>query len=120
MISTTSLPFGAQPPDEGTLCPTRSVGKAVRTLYLLGYDIRDDARRARLLKQVKARAVGGQKSLYECWLNDAELESLRHTISSIIDPNTDRAAVIRLDPRASIVTLGAATPPPNANFLYFG
>lgn len=91
-----------------------------RSLYLLGYDVSDSRTRARVLREVKCHAIGGQKSLYECWLDGDELARLRHAVATTIDPATDRAALIRLDPRATVLTLGVAQAPVDASFIFLG
>ena len=42
----------------------------LRHLFLVGYDIASARRRRQALKAIKGHAIGGQKSLYECWLAD--------------------------------------------------
>jgi len=39
-----------------------------RHLFLVGYDISENPRRRRALRDVQHHALGGQKSFYECWL----------------------------------------------------
>lgn len=44
--------------------------------YLIGYDIAEGRRQARMRYQVKQHSISGQRSAYECWLSDIELEDL--------------------------------------------
>jgi CRISPR-associated protein Cas2 len=92
----------------------------LRHLFLIGYDIRTARRRRRALKVVKAQAIGGQKSLYECWLTTGELQAALRELRSLIDPETDRVLLVRLDPRATVHTLGAAVAPQDGEFFYLG
>lgn len=92
----------------------------MRQLYLISYDIRNNARRARVLRAIKGNAIGGQKSVYECWLDTNEFEAARYSISNLIDTDTDRVFFTRLDPRANVHTLGIAIPPGDGQMFYLG
>lgn len=92
----------------------------LRHLFLIGYDVSDAGRRRRALKAVKGNAIGGQKSLYECWLTAGELQEVMATLRRLIDPAEDRVIFIRLDPRAAIHTLGVAIPPEDGEYFYQG
>lgn len=72
------------------------------------------------LKVVKGQAVGGQKSLYECWLTAGELQQAMQALRGVIDPVTDRVMFVRLDPRATLHTLGVAVAPQDGEFFYVG
>jgi CRISPR-associated protein Cas2 len=91
-----------------------------RHLFLIGYDIASSKRRRRALKAVKGQAIGGQKSLYECWLTSGELQQAMHELRRLIDPSADRVVFVRLDPRAQVRTLGRAVPPADGEFFYHG
>lgn len=91
-----------------------------RHLFLIGYDITCDRRRAHVLKAVKGHAVGGQKSLYECWFSSAEMQAAMHTVRTLIDADEDRVLFIRLDPRAVVHTLGTAVAPSDGDYFYVG
>lgn len=88
-------------------------------MILIAYDIADDRRRAHVLKGVGASATGGQKSFYECWLTSGEMQSLMHTLRTLIEPEEDKILFVRLDPRASVRTLGAAQAPELPNYFMF-
>ena len=92
----------------------------MRNLYLISYDISSSRRRARVLRAIKGNAVGGQKSVYECWLDKEEFETAKYTVDSLIDTKTDRVFFTRLDPRASVHTLGVANPPGDGSMFYLG
>lgn len=91
-----------------------------RHLFLVGYDISSHRLRRRARALVKGTAVGGQKSLYECWLTHGELQQLLAALRALIDPVTDRVALVRLDPRAAVHTLGVGVPPADGEFFYQG
>jgi CRISPR-associated protein Cas2 len=89
-----------------------------RNLYLVAYDVSSPRRRRRLLAAIKGYAIGGQKSLYECWLTEAELRSALTTARALLDPLTDRALFLRLDPRADVRVLGVAVAPADGEFFF--
>lgn len=92
----------------------------MRNLYLISYDISNNARRALVLRTIRGNAVGGQKSVYECWMDQREFATTRRRVGNLINPKTDRVFLTRLDPRARIHTLGVATPPGDGQMFYWG
>lgn len=92
----------------------------LRHLFLVGYDIACPARRRRVLRTIKGHAIGGQKSLYECWLTSGELQLAMHEVRGLIDASRDRVMFVRLDTRATIQTRGIAVPPENGDLFYVG
>jgi len=92
----------------------------LRHLFLVGYDIAHPRRLRRALKLVKGHAVGGQKSLYECWLSAGELQQAMRQMRELIDARADRVVFLRLDPRAMAHTLGVAQAPEDGDFFYHG
>ena len=92
----------------------------MRQLYLISYDIKDNARRARVLRAIKGNAIGGQKSVYECWLDANEFQNAKYALASLVHDAADRIVLTRLDPRAAIHTLGVGVPPEDGNLFYLG
>ncbi|WP_310384021.1 CRISPR-associated endonuclease Cas2 [Roseateles sp.] len=92
----------------------------LRHLFLVGYDISSARRRRRVLRSLKGHAVGGQKSLYECWFTVAELQAAMAQMEHLMDPATDRAVFVQLDTRALVHGLGRAVPAPADDFFYLG
>lgn len=92
----------------------------LRHLFVIGYDIASARRRRQALKVVKGQAIGGQKSLYECWLTAGELQQALAALRQLIDPAEDRVVLVRLDPRAAIHTRGVAVAPHDGEFFYQG
>ena len=91
-----------------------------RKLYLAAYDVRSPRRLPRVLRVVRGYASGGQKSAYECWLTQVEWNALHRDMANVLDPEDDQFALIPLDPRRPLVTLGTAEPPANPDIFYFG
>lgn len=92
----------------------------MRQLHLISYDIADSKRRVRVLRAIKGNAVGGQKSVYECWLDEGDLAQARRVIDELIDPASDRVFITRLDTRAAVHTLGVGAPPEDGSMFYLG
>lgn len=92
----------------------------MRKLYLAAYDISERSRLRSALKAARSFAIGGQKSVHECSLSAAELDELLATMDILLDEDTDRLLLIRLDPRAASFLLGRAVRPVIQQVLYFG
>ncbi|TAL46263.1 MAG: CRISPR-associated endonuclease Cas2 [Methylovulum sp.] len=91
-----------------------------RQLYIAAYDIADAKRLRKALYAVRAYASGGQKSVFECFLTDAEKQALLEEIKLIIDADEDRFLLLKLDARCRVRTLGIAVPPQDGPFYYVG
>ena len=91
-----------------------------RDLYIAAYDIADSKRLHRMLVEVKGYATGGQKSVFECWLDAQERESLLDVSASIMKLDEDRFMLIRLDPRQKTRLIGVAQPLSDPAFFYYG
>ena len=70
-----------------------------RNLYLVAYDVCNPRRLHRVCKYLTGFKVGGQKSVYECWVTPAELRALRVELDKLMDPGEDRLHILALDPR---------------------
>ena len=93
---------------------------AKRSLHLVCYDIRCPRRLARTLAVVKAWSSGGQKSVHECWLADAERSLLAAELAGVIDRRRDSVLIVRVDRTRAVRTLGIARPPRDERFAYLG
>jgi len=91
-----------------------------RHLYLAAYDITDPGRLHQMLVAVKAYATGGQKSVFECWLNTEERHHLLAVSNRKMDLDKDRFFILRLDPRQRPILLGLALPLADPCFYYQG
>lgn len=90
---------------------------SAHTAYLVCYDITNPKRLRRVRRFLLAYRVGGQKSLFECWLTAADLETVRQGLQTLLDPKEDRAHIFQLDPRQKTRQLGCALPPHDGPFL---
>ena len=89
-----------------------------RILYLVAYDICHQCRLARVLKIVRACATGGQKSVHECFLTAGERARLLRDMAAVLEAAEDSFLLLRLDPRARVLTLGKAIEPTDAPYFY--
>ena len=93
---------------------------AQRTLHLACYDISEPRRLSAALKLTRAYATGGQKSVHELYLTVAERSTLVDDMSVLMDLDTDRFLLLRLDPRSRVHTLGKAVAPSDPDYFYVG
>ncbi len=91
-----------------------------RQLYLAAYDIGDDRRRAGALKRLRGHATGGQKSVHEVWLTEAEKRAVLDDMVYILDDATDRFFLLRLDVRSRTLVIGRAVAPADPDYFYIG
>ncbi|MDH7514067.1 MAG: CRISPR-associated endonuclease Cas2 [Clostridiales bacterium] len=93
---------------------------AARELYLIAYDITDEKRLNRVRHILKGYSTGGQKSVYECFLTDTELDFVVEELGFVIDEEADRVHVFQVERRASVYVLGIALPPKDPSYFYIG
>ena len=91
-----------------------------RFLHLACYDVAEPRRLIAALKLARVYATGGQKSVHELFLTPAERSRLTEDMSVLLDLDTDRFMLIRLDPRSRVHTLGKAVPPADPDYFYVG
>lgn len=82
-----------------------------RSLYLAAYDVADPRRLRAALNLVKGYSTGGQKSVHECFLTAAERARLLCNVGVALKEAEDSFLLLRLDPRARVLTLGKAIEP---------
>lgn len=95
-------------------------GVTARTPYLLAYDVCDPRRLREALVLARGYATGGQRSVHECFLTDAERGRLLTAYDLLLAPDEDRLLLLRLDPRSRTHALGMATPPADPSYFYVG
>lgn len=89
-----------------------------RTLYLAAYDVADPRRLRAALELVKGYSTGGQKSVHECFLTVGERDNLLHELALVLAEEEDSFLLLRLDPRARVLTLGKAIEPADSHYFY--
>lgn len=68
-----------------------------RVLNIASYDIADRKRLRAALWLARRHATGGQKSVHECWMSDAERAHLLAAYSLLVDERFDRVLLARID-----------------------
>ena len=91
-----------------------------RLLHLACYDIAEPRRLVAALKLARVYATGGQKSVHELFLTVAERIALIEDMGALMDMETDRFTLLRLDPRSRVHTLGKAVQPADPDYFYVG
>lgn len=91
-----------------------------RTLYIAAYDVSNARRLREALKVLKGFASGRQKSVFECFLTEAEKRDLLAAVRGVLDEVEDRFFLIRLDPRGKVRALGKAVKPVDPPWFYVG
>jgi CRISPR-associated protein Cas2 len=91
-----------------------------RVLHIAACDVSSPARLRDALKLLKGYASGRQKSVFECFLSEAEKRTLLAGVRAVLDPEEDRFVLVRLDPRAKVRTLGKAVAPVDPPWFYVG
>jgi len=69
---------------------------------------------------LKGYSTGGQKSVYECFLTDGELNEVRDELEILIDEESDRVHIFTLDGRSRTHTLGIGLQPKDPEYFYVG
>ena len=91
-----------------------------RRLYLAAYDISSASRLRAALYLLKGFASGRQKSVFECFLTNAERRELIEIMNGIIDPIEDRFLLLPLASADGIKTLGKGVAPVDQSYFYIG
>jgi CRISPR-associated protein Cas2 len=91
-----------------------------RRLYLIAYDITNEKRLNRVRYLLKGYSTGGQKSVYECFLTEAELNYIYKHLKGLIAEDEDRIHIFTMDGRSKTHTLGIAVQPNDPEYFYIG
>jgi len=87
-----------------------------RQLHIAAYDVRSPRRLRRALYILKDFTCGGQKSVFECYLNSMERQELLDRVSDVLDPETDRFMVVPIPSGARVHVMGIAIEPADPDF----
>ena len=99
---------------------SEATSRMSRHLYLAAYDITDHRWRAGALKLLRGHATGGQKSVLEVWLTDAEKRQLLADMACLLHHDGDRFLLLRLDPRSRTLLSGRVSAPADPDHFYIG
>jgi CRISPR-associated protein Cas2 len=80
-------------------------------LYIVSYDVADARRRNRVARALESFGSRVQQSVFECWLEEADLGALKRRIEPLIDSNADHVRYYPLCPKdvPRVVLDGKAT-----------
>ena len=70
----------------------------MRNLFLIAYDVADNARRNKVFKKLKGRGDAVQYSIFRCKLSATEKLTLRTELWDILKHDEDRLLLIDLGP----------------------
>ncbi len=73
-------------------------GSAMRSIYLIAYDVSDDKRRTKIFKKLKGYGESLQYSVFRCALTPSERLRLRAEMWELINHLTDRVLLVDLGP----------------------
>ena len=86
-------------------------------LIAVAYDVRDDKRRTRLSDALQNYGKRVQLSVFECLLEEPQVERLRMTVAKIIATEEDTVRIYRLcgvcEPKVEVVGVGIRTEDPD-------
>lgn len=65
-------------------------------LYLICYDMANDKRRRRVVRELESFGIRVQESVFECWLDEPQRRRLEQAISLLIRSQQDSVVCYRL------------------------
>jgi CRISPR-associated protein Cas2 len=87
-----------------------------RAFYLVAYDVVEDRRRNKVAKAMVASGERVQRSVFEVYLTDQELQKLKRRLGKLIDPQQDSIRIYSLCAacrgKVSTIGQGKVTDPP--------
>ncbi|ASC69875.1 CRISPR-associated endoribonuclease Cas2 3 [Halomicronema hongdechloris C2206] len=90
-------------------------------LVLITYDIPDNKRRTKLATFLEGYGRRVQKSVFECFLTQAEMQELHRRIQRRVNPDEDNVRFYWLTPQSVAKSLAIGsdppTPPPNVYII---
>jgi CRISPR-associated protein Cas2 len=88
------------------------------TLYLIAYDISNNKRRTKIHKTLSGFGKWTQYSLFECFLNEKELITLRSRIRTIINEKEDNLRIYHICAACQEKTETIGSSPPEEDKIY--
>ena len=87
-------------------------------MYLIAYDIPDDKRRTKVHKILCGFGQWTQFSMFECFLDEKELITLRHRLDQILKPDEDNLRIYHVCQSCQAKTTTIGSSPPAENKIY--
>lgn len=91
-----------------------------RRFLLAAYDVSEPRRLQQALQVLKGFSTGGQKSVFECFLSEAENSELHRAIAAVIEPHEDRFLTVNAEAGPFTRALGIAVMPEDPPYFYVG
>ncbi len=88
------------------------------TLYLVAYDISSDKRRTKVHKTLCGFGQWTQYSIFECFLTEKELITLRHRLYNILNEAEDNVRIYRICRACQAKTETIGSSPPQEDKVY--
>lgn len=86
-------------------------------LIAVAYDVRDDKRRTKLADALQNYGKRVQLSVFECLLEEPQVERMRRTVERIVAVGEDSVRIYRLcgvcEPKVEVVGVGVRTEDPD-------
>lgn len=94
-------------------------GKPESTLYVIAYDIPNDRRRVKVHKTLCGFGEWTQYSLFECYLTEKELVTLRGKLEKLLEAEEDSVRFYPICAAcvAKVVTIGSERPAEKRVFI---
>ncbi|WP_299431326.1 CRISPR-associated endonuclease Cas2 [uncultured Meiothermus sp.] len=85
--------------------------------YTIAYDIPDDGRRVKVANILKSFGERVQLSVFECWLNQAQLQQLKKLVQKKLEPSQDSLRIYPIGGEVEVLGVGQVVE--NPDFLIF-
>ncbi|NPA76407.1 MAG: CRISPR-associated endonuclease Cas2 [Candidatus Diapherotrites archaeon] len=83
-------------------------------LFVISYDIPDDRRRFKIANILKSYGERVQYSVFECWLNQAELNRLIEELEDRIELDVDSVRMYKSVSDVRVLGVGTVTKDPHS------
>lgn len=81
--------------------------------YTIAYDIPDDGRRVKVANTLKSFGERVQLSVFECWLNPAQLQELKRLLQKKADLTQDSVRIYPVGGTVEVLGQGRLTEDPD-------
>lgn len=85
---------------------------ASERFYTIAYDIPDDGRRVKVANVLKSFGERVQLSVFECWLNPAQLEQVKVLLKKRLEPSQDGVRIYPVGGTVEVLGVGRVVEDP--------
>lgn len=86
---------------------------ASERFYTIAYDIPDDGRRVKVANVLKSYGERVQLSVFECWLNPAQLEQLKGLLKKRLELSEDGVRIYPVGGTVEVLGVGRVVEDPD-------